>query len=61
MYTTESQMNKTLLCQDIQGKAERRKLLELGCHYMQSRHLSTVLSHDKITKHLKGAQTAELA
>ena len=46
-------MGKRLLCQDIQGKTERHKLLALGCRYMQSRHLSTVLNHREVAKHLQ--------
>ena len=53
-------MGKRLLCQDIQGKTERHKLLALGCRYMQSRHLSTVLNHREVAKHLQKSQIAEL-
>ena len=53
-------VGKTLICQDIQGKAERDKLLELGCRYMQSRHLSTVLDYDEVARHLQKTPIAEL-
>ncbi|RVU86396.1 EAL domain-containing protein [Leucothrix sargassi] len=46
-------IGKKLLCQDIQGKAERHKLLELGCVYMQSRHLSTALSVSEVSRLLR--------
>ena len=53
-------LGKTLLCQVIQGEAERQKLLELGCLYTQSRHLSTMLDHQDVAKHLQKSRLSRI-
>ncbi|PWQ92475.1 EAL domain-containing protein [Leucothrix pacifica] len=49
-------MSKKLICQGVQSEKEQSKLTELGCRYMQSRQISTLLSSDSVANILRKSQ-----
>ncbi|PWQ93613.1 EAL domain-containing protein [Leucothrix arctica] len=54
-------VGKTLICQDVQSAKGRQTLIELGCRYMQSRHISTVLTYDAISESMDDSMKSETA